>query len=455
MSRAHDELGLAAIYCRVAPLRDPDQTPVDRQEEVCQGIVADLGAVAPGRLVFLDNARAAWLPGRRRPGWEAMLAAARAGLFARLVVYRPERLLRHPDDLLELFAAVRSHRIELAGHTEGWDLADRAALGALRERAERAVREALLVSEKARAAHAQAAEAGRAHGGGRRPYGYARGMGELIEAEARVVREIYARYLGGEPQRALARELNERGVPTALGELWAPGKVTRILDAPRYAGIRVFRGQIVLLPDGSYQMGAWPACVNLDQWERVRQLRAKAARDAANRRPDQRYLLTGLVECTGCGNSMVGSIVNGYRMYACTTHYRVDAAGCERHVSADRLEQLAQEHAISVLERLDSGAAIGGALALRARALGAAPQDSLVSAPHHAVRIRSATALDGVATGVGARFAWNSLPFERKAAALDYLLASVRVDPATRRGTFDEGRVEIRHCPIGVESRTA
>src|SRR5438067_619505 len=81
--------------------------------------------------------------------------------------------------------------------------------------------------------------AGRPHGGGRRPFGYEVGMGALIPAESKVVREIFSRFLEGETLRAIASDLNVREVPTSLGSVWTVGGVARVLDAPRYAGIRV------------------------------------------------------------------------------------------------------------------------------------------------------------------------------------------------------------------------
>ena len=265
------------MYCTVPPPRDPDQTPVDQQEKLCRATARERGLVVPPNLVFLDTVRARWQPGRTRPGWETLIEAMAPRRFRTLIIYRPEWLLRRPADLLALLTAADARRIVLIAHGSGWDLTDAAFRRQLRGRAAQAERDAERVSRQARADHARAAEEGRAHGGGLRAFGYAPGFAAIIEHEAETIREIYARYLAQTGPRAISRDLNARAITTALGGDWTPSAVTRILDAPRYAGIRVFQGRIEKFEDGGYRLGTWPAIVTIEQWENVRALRQAAA----------------------------------------------------------------------------------------------------------------------------------------------------------------------------------
>src|ERR1700739_4316822 len=62
------------------------------------------------------------------------------------------------------------------------------------------------------------------HAGGR-AYGYRAlphkpGELEIVEDEAAIVREIFARYIAGETPRAIANDLNKRGVRPARGRSW-------------------------------------------------------------------------------------------------------------------------------------------------------------------------------------------------------------------------------------------
>jgi DNA invertase Pin-like site-specific DNA recombinase len=235
--------------------------------------------------VFVDNVRAGWQPARARPGWDSLIKAMAPRRFGTLVIYRPEWQLRRPADLLALLTIADVHRIVLIAHCSGWALADGAFRRELRGRAAQAERNAERVSRQARADHARAADEGRAHGGGLRAFGYAPGLARIIEHEAVTVRGIYAQYLAHAGPRAIAQALNARGITTALGGDWTPSAVTRILDAPRYAGIRVFQGGTERIEDGGYRLGTWPPIVTIEQWENVRALR-QAVRGRAVPEPD-------------------------------------------------------------------------------------------------------------------------------------------------------------------------
>lgn len=115
----------------------------------------------------------------------------------------------------------------------------------------------------------------------------------------------------------------------------------------------------------------------------------RQARSQADREPRD-YLLTGLVECARCGHAMVGSAKGPYPFYACAGGSS-DPGHCGRHIAAGQLEEIAQERAIVLLEQRDG---------------------------HRAVRVRPASALDGVLTGAGARFGWSRLPRARRKAVL-------------------------------------
>ena len=60
--------------------------------------------------------------------------------------------------------------------------------------------------------------------------------GEVVETEATIVREIFARFYAGDSLKGIARYLNETGVKTRHGKLWNPSTVSSILRNPRYCG---------------------------------------------------------------------------------------------------------------------------------------------------------------------------------------------------------------------------
>jgi site-specific DNA recombinase len=81
---------------------------------------------------------------------------------------------------------------------------------------------------------------GRPHSSGQRPYGYAPDAVTIIEAEAVIIREVYARCLEGASSGQIARELNERGEVTVSGQPWQPYAVRSVLTSPtcgRHPGV--------------------------------------------------------------------------------------------------------------------------------------------------------------------------------------------------------------------------
>jgi hypothetical protein len=97
---------------------------------------------------------------------------------------------------------------------------------------------------------------------GKRAYGYARDAVSIIEDEAVLVREIYARCLEGAGPGEIARELNERGAVTGSGTLWQPYAVRSVLVSRHVTEIRVFRGQ-------DAGEGDWPAIIDRGMWTEV------------------------------------------------------------------------------------------------------------------------------------------------------------------------------------------
>jgi DNA invertase Pin-like site-specific DNA recombinase len=329
-------------------VRDEDQTGVDRQERICRQVAQRLGLVIAGDAVFVDNNRSAWQRRRRRPGWEALLEAIRVGRVAHVIVYHPDRLMRQPRDLEELLSICDDRQVSLHGEANQRDLSDPDDRFFLRIEVAHACRSSDDTSRRLRAAHADRARDGVPHSGPR-PFGYTVDRMHLVEDEADIVRELFRRVVQGESVMGLARELNQRGIRTTLGNTWAATRVRELLSSPRVAGLRVHRGQVV-------GAGAWPAIVPQGLWEEVQE-RLKFRASQLPPRTGSYYLLRGVVFCARCGTRMVGTSQGGRRSYVCSRMSRVDEMRCVRKFQASALESFVTEAAIRLLETLDvSGA---------------------------------------------------------------------------------------------------
>jgi hypothetical protein len=108
-----------------APSRDPGHRGNNLGVFRRHGLAALTGACLPHHpwswgteeLVrkSLDNNPSAWQRNRNLPGWNASLDTIRSGQLRHLIVYHPDRLMRQPRDLEELFTLSEEHDITLHG----------------------------------------------------------------------------------------------------------------------------------------------------------------------------------------------------------------------------------------------------------------------------------------------------------------------------------------------------
>ena len=75
-------------------------------------------------------------------------------------------------------------------------------------------------------------------GNRKQPFGYKMSLGEIViqEAEAKLVQEIFRRYVAGESLNELTEALRQQDIPYDEGRLWNKNMVARILADMRYTG---------------------------------------------------------------------------------------------------------------------------------------------------------------------------------------------------------------------------
>jgi site-specific DNA recombinase len=158
-----------------------------------------------------------------------------------------------------LLTLSEEHDITLHGQANRRDLSDADDRFFLRIEVAHACRSSDDTSRRLRDALEDRAQEGRAHTSARRPYGYTQGGTAIIEGEARVVREVFARYLEGDTPPQIARNLNERGVPTSQGCRWRAEAVRALISSRHVSGIRVLRGE-------DFGDGDWPMIIDRGTW---------------------------------------------------------------------------------------------------------------------------------------------------------------------------------------------
>ncbi len=229
----------AAIYIRVSSAGQEDNTSLGTQEQDCRAYATRQGWMVSE--VYQDVHRATEL--FERPQIMRLLEDARKGLFDSLLVWKLNRFSREPWQqgymLHELEkAGVSVHSATEAvnsGGIEGEMLRQMLAMAAKLEETFRNQRTAR--GKRARI------ESGKPLVGQRAAYGYRWDNEDrkqrLVEnpETAWVVRRIFEEAVHGKPLKAIARELNEGGVPTPNGAaIWLKGRISDIIRDTRYKG---------------------------------------------------------------------------------------------------------------------------------------------------------------------------------------------------------------------------
>jgi DNA invertase Pin-like site-specific DNA recombinase len=335
----------AAIYCRISLDKAGEGLGVERQEQLCRKLARERGW--PVAEVYVDNDRSAY--GKKpRPEYQRMLTDLEAALRDAVICVDLDRLTRRPVELEAFMDLADRHGIALANVSGDTDLST--SDGRFRARIMGAVarQESEKKAERVAREHEQSAKRGIPRAS-RRPFGYEKDGITIREEEAALIRDAVQRVLAGETIPSIARDWNERGIPTTQNAPhgWLANSVATVLRNPRIAGLRAYKGEIVA-------DGVWEPIIDRDTFE---QLQAKIKRVARAGRPAKR-LLTGIARCGRCGRPLWSSTgsdsKHGNTRYACIK--RPGSAGCgATTVVSAPLDELVTA---AVLHRLNSKAMV-------------------------------------------------------------------------------------------------
>jgi site-specific DNA recombinase len=345
----------AAIYARYSTAHQNDRS-IDDQVALCRDYAARAGwSVAE---VFCDR-EISGSAVKTRPGYQAMLAFARAGGADVLLAEDLDRLVRNQAEQARLyeemcFREITIHTV-MFGETSEIHVGLNGTMNALQLKQ---------TAMKVRRAQAGLIRQGKIGGG--RTYGYRPTPGrpgefQIDDAEAEVVRRIFADYLAGRTPRAIAAALNREGVRAPRGGQWNASTINGnfargngILLNALYVGRIVWNRQRFLKNPGTEKRVSRPNAES--EWHRAAapQLRileddiwnaAQALKTAKHHAcgPKARAparLLSGLIKCGSCGAGMasVARDKRGMRLQ-CSGHRERGACGSSRLVYRDAIER--------------------------------------------------------------------------------------------------------------------
>lgn len=215
----------AAIYARYSTENQSEASNADQNRQ-CERIAATEGLEIVAR--FEDRAISGGTA--ERPGYQAMLTAARGAVFQIIIVEDISRLWRNRAEYGPRSAELEDLGINLLTavgddtRRDGWGM----MIGMKQLMAEHYRKE---ISYRTRRGLEGLALAGKSTGS--RCYGYKPTTWEIEPAEAAIVRRILE---SKESQAVVAAQLNYEGVPAPRGGRWSQSTVGAIRANPRYQG---------------------------------------------------------------------------------------------------------------------------------------------------------------------------------------------------------------------------
>lgn len=340
------------IYSRISFDDENTGLGVQRQQDDARALAKRLGwQVAQ---VYVDNNLSAYKRAVVRPAWEQMLADLKAGVIQGIAAYDIDRIARRPHDLERLIDIYDANPGYVFATVSG-ELNLAAADGRLMARimVSFANKSSSDTSRRVARVQLQRAQQGGVSGGGRRPYGYQEDQITIHPEQAGVIREAARRTLAGESLMSICRDFDARGIQTAgNSERWNRGVLKRMMTQPRMAGLREYKGALLLGENGEPVKAVWEPILDVQTWEALVQLLTDKSRSPNNGRIDRKYLLSGFLRCH-CKAKMFGAFAKGAPEYRCPSD-----RGCGKSVrKAAPLDAHIEELVLRYLERqeLDDG----------------------------------------------------------------------------------------------------
>jgi site-specific DNA recombinase len=342
----------ALVYRRLSKYRNGGLSPnVQHQDQDCRNYADDRQYEVVGSY-WDDDIPASKENFKPRSGYDALLEEVRSNAAEVLIATEVSRVFRRVLEAVQFIELASTTTLRWIETINGkvFDLRTAAGVAELIAEVNKAAFETGVLSERVQRSTRAKAREGKFHGG-MRPYGYEKDGATVRLEEARVIREVLASILAGQPPASIVRKLNEAGIPTVTGKKWTQPKLKAILTSPRIVGVRTHLGQ-------EYP-AVWPAIVSREDWEQARLLLQSNWRGKKQARS---YLLTGFIYCGGCEECMNGGAYykvlksrggEPRRTYRCyTTNIWGEKHGCGKvRVMADPVELLVTDF---VLKRYSS-----------------------------------------------------------------------------------------------------
>ena len=308
-----------------------------------------------------------------RPGFQALISAAKRKEFDVVVIYDISRASRDVADWFSFRKEMTRLGIKVESATQQLgDFTDPNAFLTELLTAGLGQHSVLQTRQKSIAGVAERAKEGMFLGG-IPPLGYdiKDGFYVINSGEAQIVRKIFKMYSEGFSYNEIIKSLNN--ATGKKGRPFGKNSMNSILRNERYIGVyswnkrrmKLFRqwagGE--LNPDVIRIEDVIPPIIDKDIWERV-QIRMNNNKRNASNKAKREYLLSGKIECGSCGAAYIGHTSTNQkgiesRRYCCGNKYRTHS--CDSHnINADEIETFVIQHIRKYIKEINFDEAVKG-----------------------------------------------------------------------------------------------
>ena len=306
----------AAAYLRVSTDKQ-DEYSLDSQLKLIRDYAAKNDYLVPDEFVFVDDG----ISGRsatKRGAFQHMVGWAKDKThpFDTILVWKFSRFARNQEESIVYKSMLRRCGVEVVSISE--PLAE-GPFGALIERILEWTDEYYSIRLSGEVKRGMAEKVSRGEIVTPPAFGYdvdSAARRYVPNAQADIVREIYADFLAGKGVTTITRELRGRGVRSTRGNVIDNRGVKYILSNPVYVGKlrwskdgRANYSRENQAPEGSYLVdGGHEPLVDMATWQAVQARLERAGRGrvkyARSEQPVE-WMLKGLVRCGDCGSTLV------------------------------------------------------------------------------------------------------------------------------------------------------
>jgi site-specific DNA recombinase len=328
-------------YARISYDDERDGLGVQRQATDIRKLVEGRGDTLAG--MYTDNSVSAY-KNVERPAFEQLLGDLASGLIDGLAVWDCDRLARRPKDLERVIDLFDARPLVFLTSQADIDLSTPDGRFMARLMVNFASKSSADMSRRIRRKKLEQAQLGKPSGGGKRGYGYEDDRLTVLPDEAKIIQEAAQRVLAGESLTSICHSLNQRCIATTSATPWRRNTLRGVLVAPRIAGLREYRGAVMMGDDGPVK-AQWEPIVDVAIWEAVQEILTDPTR--LNRSRDNKYLLSGFLRCP-CSCKMFGVYIRGARKYRCHQDWGCGrttrmAAPIDEHITELVLRYLEQQ----------------------------------------------------------------------------------------------------------------